>query len=115
MYRWLAQLLTFHFVCFCWIFFRADSMEIAQQLLHQIATQFDPTLIVQFVEGYQNVLLVMLLGYTLHFMPRSLELQAENWITRLPLVGKLAWLLAVILLMTQVQSAEVQPFIYFQF
>lgn len=114
-YRWVSQLLTFHFVCFCWIFFRADSMEIAQQLLHQIATQFNPMLIVQFIEGYQNVLLVMLLGYTLHFLPRSMELQAENWIIRLPLVGKLAWLLAVILLMTQVQSAEVQPFIYFQF
>ncbi|PQA59929.1 MBOAT family O-acyltransferase [Siphonobacter curvatus] len=114
-YRWVSQLLTFHFVCFCWIFFRADSMEIAQQLLHQIATEFNPMLIVQFIEGYQNVLLVMLLGYTLHFLPRSMELQAENWIIRLPLVGKLAWLLAVILLMTQVQSAEVQPFIYFQF
>lgn len=113
--RLIAQVLTFHFVCFCWIFFRADSMEIANQLLTQVVTQFKPEIFMEFVVGYQKVLWVMVLGYFLHFIPRSVELQAEGFITRLPLMGKLAWLLAVIILMTQVQSAEVQPFIYFQF
>lgn len=113
--RLVAQLLTFHFVCFCWIFFRADSMEIAGQVINQITTQFKPGIFTEFVLGYRNVLLVMLMGYFLHFIPRSVEIQAEGLMARLPLVGKLAWLVAIIILMTQVQSSQVQPFIYFQF
>lgn len=113
--RFIAQLLTFHFVCFCWIFFRADNVQTATEVLNQIATQFDISILPEFVSGYRYVLALMVLGYALHFLPKSVENWSEAVMARMPLAGKLAWLLAVILLMTQIQSAEVQPFIYFQF
>src|SRR5580765_1046824 len=36
--RWLARLVTFHVVCFAWIFFRADSLSRAEQVLERLFT-----------------------------------------------------------------------------
>ena len=111
----LGVLLTFHFVCFCWIFFRADNMMIAGNVISQIATHFSPGIFLDFIHGYRSILLVMLLGYMLHFIPRQFELKSMEWLTDIPLGVKLAMMVAVIVLVIQVKSSEIQPFIYFQF
>ncbi|MFT4031885.1 MAG: MBOAT family protein [Siphonobacter sp.] len=111
----IARLLTFHFVCFCWIFFRADSIQVVKEVILQISYHFNLAIFPQFVVGYASVLALMALGYFLHFLPKSLEIQAESLMGKVPLIGKLAWLLMIVFWMTQVQSSEVQPFIYFQF
>ena len=106
---------TFHFVCFCWIFFRAPSMEHATQMINQIVSHFTPGIFLDFIGGYLSVVALMMLGYVLHFLPHSVDLAAERWTTRLPLAGKAALMLVVILLCMQTKSASIQPFIYFQF
>ncbi len=111
----LGGLLTFHFVCFCWIFFRADGMEKAGQMLHQIAYSFRPEFFPEFLTGYGTVVFWMCLGFGLHFLPKSAELAAQRAATALPVLGKALVLTAFIALVMQVKSAEVQAFIYFQF
>ena len=74
----IGILLTFHFVCFCWIFFRASSMETAWQMIWQIVGHFSPQVFGDFVRGYSTVLLIMVLGYVLHFLPHSLEIMQNN-------------------------------------
>jgi len=111
----LGGLLTFHFVCFCWIFFRAPSMEYAGQMLTQIFYHFTPDIFSEFVHGYWRVLSLMILGYALHFIPQSIDLAAERWTIRLPLMAKAAMVLVVIVICIQTKSASIQPFIYFQF
>ena len=111
----LGVLFTFHFVCFCWIFFRADNMQIASSVIFQIALHFTPGIFAKFIQGYHAVLVVMLMGYTLHFMPKNIELQAQNWVYRMPLAAKVAMMAIVVIIVVQVKSAEIQPFIYFQF
>ncbi len=113
--RLLGGILTFHFVCFCWIFFRAEGMEKVGQMLHQIACEFRPEFFLDFLAGYSAVLFWMLLGFGLHFLPKSTELAAQRFATALPLLGKALLLTAFIALVMQVKSAEVQSFIYFQF
>lgn len=108
-------ILTFHFVCFCWIFFRADDMQTAGVVLSQIVSHFTPSVFLDFISGYKNILLVMLLGYILHFIPRKLELSAHQWVIDLPLTAKVAVMVAVIVLVVQFKGSEIQPFIYFQF
>jgi len=110
-----SMLITFHFVCFCWIFFRAGDMEIAKQMIRQILFHFNPRIFFEFITGYQSVLLMMLIGYVLHFIPKSVELKAESVVTNLPLILKVAFMILVILLVVQFKSSEIQPFIYFQF
>ena len=111
----LSVIVTFHFVCFCWIFFRAPNIHIAIQLIRQILFNFNSQLFFDFVIGYKNVLIVMLLGFGLHFIPKSIEFKTQTIVTNLPLPLKALFLILVILLVAQFKSSEIQPFIYFQF
>jgi D-alanyl-lipoteichoic acid acyltransferase DltB (MBOAT superfamily) len=113
--RVLGGLWTFHFVCFCWIFFRADNMDIAHAMLRQIAFDFRPEIFPEFLKGYAPVVFWMALGFGLHLMPKTLENKAQNAVTALPLAGKAILLTLFIALVMQVKSSDVQPFIYFQF
>jgi D-alanyl-lipoteichoic acid acyltransferase DltB (MBOAT superfamily) len=108
-------LLTFHFVCFCWIFFRAENMEAVGAMLRQIAFDFRPAILPDFIAGYAPVVFWMAVGYALHLLPKSLENKAQDVVTALPLLGKAVLLTLFIALVMQVKSSEVQPFIYFQF
>jgi D-alanyl-lipoteichoic acid acyltransferase DltB (MBOAT superfamily) len=111
----LAGIWTFHFVCFCWIFFRAEGMGKAIEMLQQIAFSFHPEFFPDFVAGYGAVLFWILLGFALHFLPVSVEHAAQRISTALPLLGKALVLTAIAALVMQVKSADVQAFIYFQF
>lgn len=108
-------LITFHFVCFCWIFFRAPDLETVSAMLHQITGSFSGFLLPQFLTGYQEVSLLMVTGYALHFLPASAEKWGEQKVTELPLAGKIILMTGMIWLVIQTKSAGIQPFIYFQF
>lgn len=113
--KWAGALLTFHFVCFCWIFFRAADMQHAGDVISQIGTHFSPGIFPQFLSGYPEIVGLMVLGYTLHFLPESLEQRWKNLLTNMPLFAQAAVIVSVILIVIQVKSAGIQPFIYFQF
>ena len=113
--RFFAVLITFHFVCLCWIFFRQGDFNASLDMLSQIATNFSPQVFPQLISGYWLVFILMLLGYALHFVPDSWERGCVRFVTWLPLVGKALLMVAVIYLVIQMKSAEIQPFIYFQF
>lgn len=74
----LSGLVTFHFVCFCWIFFRANSVESAFDMMNQIAFHFNAKIFSQAIWGYRFVVGLILLGYALHFIPSREELIAQK-------------------------------------
>lgn len=111
----LRVILTFHFVCFCWIFFRATTFEAATDILSQILFDFKPQFFLTFITGYQKALTLMGLGLLLHFTPKWADLKMEHWVTKMPLLAKSIILVAIIYLVMQVKSSDIQPFIYFQF
>jgi D-alanyl-lipoteichoic acid acyltransferase DltB (MBOAT superfamily) len=114
-YNALGIFLTFHFVCLCWIFFRAPDMATAGQVLTQIFTQFSPHVFIEFISGYKAVIFLMAIGYILHFIPKEIEIRAENTVTKMPLPAKVFLLIVMIVIVIQTKSAGIQPFIYFQF
>ncbi len=108
--------LTFHFVCFCWIFFRAESMSHVSNMLAQILFNFNFALIGEVLTSADSkIFLVMLLGYILHWLPTDWKLNIRETFTLLPDITKAIIIVGVMLLLFQVRTAEVQPFIYFQF
>ena len=113
--RFLGVVVTFHFVCLCWVFFRQADFSSAMAMLGQVFTTFRPQVLPQLLEGYPEVFGLMVLGYILHFLPSAWEGVACRAVTRLPLVGKALLVVASIWLVIQVKGADVQPFIYFQF
>lgn len=113
--RVLGILITFHIVCFGWILFRADSMQTVGEVLTQIFTNFHPEVFMQFVMGYKGVFTLMVIGYVLHFMPKSAEMALQGIVTRSPLLVQAVMMAIAVFIVVQFKSAGVQPFIYFQF
>ena len=111
----LAVVITFHFVCFCWIFFRNSSFEASVTMLTQIFTNFTPGLFGQLFDGYWKVFLLMGIGFLLHFAPDKWQDACQAGVVKLPFLGKAFLLIALIYLVIQIKSSEIQPFIYFQF
>ena len=113
--RALRWLLTFHFVVLCWIFFRAQGLQQALDVVAQIGREFHPEAILQALQGYRTVLLLMALGYFLHWMPGRWIERVRGGFIALPTAAKFALTLVLVLLMLKVQTADLQPFIYFDF
>jgi D-alanyl-lipoteichoic acid acyltransferase DltB (MBOAT superfamily) len=113
--RIVGIIVTFTIVCASWILFRAPNMEAAVQMFTQIFTRFDARLIPQVAAGYGAVFGLIVLGYVTHFLPRRWEDAARRRMVRLPLWGMALVVVAVIWLVMQIKSADIQPFIYFQF
>jgi D-alanyl-lipoteichoic acid acyltransferase DltB (MBOAT superfamily) len=113
--RIINTLITFNLVCFAWIFFRADTMEKAFQMLTQIFTYFEPSVFMQLISGYPTVFILMAVGYIIHFIPKNIDLKIQHQVTALPFWGKAALLSLAIFIVIQMKSSEIVPFIYFQF
>ncbi|RMG29025.1 MAG: MBOAT family protein [Bacteroidetes bacterium] len=111
----LSVFLTFHFVCFCWIFFRAESFGLAMEMMNQIYSAFHWGIIPQVLWGYKEVLGLMVLGYLLHFIPDRIDQRVESLFVHSPMLVQSLTLALIIWLTIQTQTAGVRPFIYFQF
>jgi alginate O-acetyltransferase complex protein AlgI len=115
LYNFIAGLVTFHFVCFCWIYFRADDVPTVKSMLDRMVNHFTLPDVWLKMKSYWKVFTMILIGYTLHFIPKKYKLGLEDRFSALPLVLKVAMVAVIIILTYQVASSEVQPFIYFQF
>ena len=84
-------------------------------MLTQIFFNFQPQIFAEFLAGYSGVVFWMALGYLLHLLPLRSEEKVQDFVTRMPLVAQALLLTFFIAFVMQVKSAQVQPFIYFQF
>lgn len=120
--RVVSTLFIFHFVTFCWVFFRAGAigaslapLEATEAILSQILGGFDWTLTTQIWRAYHTVIMVIVLGFLLHYVPQRLRTKAEQWFAQSPVIIQSLMLAIVIWIVIQTASADVVPFIYFQF
>lgn len=108
--------LTFHFVVFCWLFFRAKDFSTALQVLNNIGQlQFDFEQWKIIILGYKNVFLVMLIGYLWHFLPEKAVNVMKSVFSAAPMVIKAIILALVYWVVYATATSGPQPFIYFQF
>jgi D-alanyl-lipoteichoic acid acyltransferase DltB (MBOAT superfamily) len=108
--RAAATFVTFHFVCFAWIFFRSDSFAGASRMLAQLSTlsTFHPNL-------PAPLLSVLGLGLASHFVPENWYVWLRDAFVRLPAVVQGFALFGTAVLLRQIESADAVPFVYFQF
>lgn len=101
---------TFHFVCFAWIFFRAESFAKALSILRQLgegslhAANLTPLL-----------MLAMGVGIGAQWLPERWYERVRDAFVRLPAPAQAAVLAATALALREAMSAKPVPFIYFQF
>lgn len=113
--NFLSIFFTFHVVTFAWIFFRAQNMHKAKQMIAQIFTKFNFDLIPQIIASYQEIFGIIIMGFILHWLPDNLKEKYRGWFIKTPLAVKIIIVILVIFIIYQVKEAAIQPFIYFKF
>ncbi len=112
----ICGLLTFHFIAFCWIFFRASDFNVAKSVLENIShLEYNPTAWLTVIQGYRNVFILILAGFILHFTPKRISDFVETSFLKLPFIGRAIIVGGVFWLVYATASSGTQPFIYFQF
>ena len=113
--RFAGIFVTFNFVTFAWILFRAESMQDARLMLSQIFNSFSPGEYGTVIAAYLPVIILIATGYLFHFFPMTVKESYRGLFIRLPMAMKFVIVIGVCLLLHKVGSGVVQPFIYFRF
>ncbi|MEI9944236.1 MAG: MBOAT family O-acyltransferase [Chitinophagaceae bacterium] len=111
----LAVLITFHFVCFCWVFFKAADFGIATDMLYQITHDFSFSVWTGFFNNYWPVLMMMLLAYLFHAIPDNYADKMIGRFQRVPLVAYIAVFFVFVIVYGYFKSATPVMPIYLQF
>jgi D-alanyl-lipoteichoic acid acyltransferase DltB (MBOAT superfamily) len=113
--RFLGIFFTFHLVCFSWVYFRSPDILHINQMLSQIALNFQPESILGVVGGYHISILLIVFGFVIHWLPNQWKRTYRKAFIILPIYVKILIMVLAAILLYQSQSSDIQPFIYFQF
>jgi D-alanyl-lipoteichoic acid acyltransferase DltB (MBOAT superfamily) len=106
----VGVLLTFHFVCFAWIFFRAPSLAHASLMVGRIARgawRMDHI--------SARVVVVIAVAALLHVVPRAWDARVRDTFVRTPALVQGLVLAAFAVGLHLAAGARVEPFVYGQF
>ena len=106
----LKAALTFHYVCLAWVFFRAQDFRGAVGILRQLGRGG------AHVDNLsRGVVLCLLVGFATHWLPERWFERVRDGFVRLPAVAQGGVLFGVALVLREVATSAVVPFVYFQF
>ena len=117
--QWYSQIfgtvLTFNFVAFCWIFFRATSFGSAFASIEQIAFHTQWKDFTGFWLSRQEMGILLSIAAVIAFFPPNLKERFFQKLQILPTFTWILWTLIALQIIIQFKDDVVQPFIYFQF
>jgi len=128
--KWIDQawaiIQTFVFISFTRLFFRSasnldpatasrEAWQTAKQMVHQIGCAWDNSIILPFIREYKYVVLLFVAGMIIHWLPDRFKRRYRLWFAAMPLPLIILAAAAAVLLAYQFITADMQPFIYFQF
>ena len=102
--------LTFQYVCFAWVFFRAPSFGHATLLLARIARGT-----LSHVNLPPRVAMVLALGFVAHFLPKGWTSALRERFVQTPAVAQGLVLALAAYAIHSVAAAKAEPFVYGQF
>ncbi len=111
----LSWCVTMLYVSFLWVFFRANTWLDARQIIRRIFTDFQGQWVWSVICERWLWFVMMGVIILMHALPTRLVDRLGDWFIRSPWLLKLIIFLVVVQLVIQFMSAEVAPFIYFQF
>lgn len=129
-YHWLYTAwnvtLTFVFITFTRLFFRAGSnldpaeanevaWNTAKNMVQQMGTAWKLETIPTIAWEHMNIILVFIAGMVIHWIPKKFKSRYRITFASLPIPAMVAVTAAIIFVIYQFMSADSCPFIYFQF
>lgn len=117
---------TFIFISFTRLFFRSSSnldpatanqeaWETATNMINQIGTKWNIAIIPEICWEYRNIFLLVIIGLIIHWLPTNFKRRYRIAFTRIPLPIMALIVCIVVFFIYQFITADLQPFIYFQF
>ena len=117
--HWLAHFWkvfsTFIFIVFVRLYFRGEDMERIGQFYDQLWNNMDLSSSGQVLWYFRDAFAVILLGYTVHWLPQSLKDKIEEAYYQSPIWVKALIMAVVAVICYQTFSNDAPAFIYFQF
>ena len=121
-----AVLQTFVFITFTRLFFRSSSnldpatanevaWETAKNMVNQIGGAWSNAIIPAFLWEYRYVVLMFVAGMIIHWLPTNWKRRYRLWFSAMPVWLMVIVVCAALVVIYQFVTADVQPFIYFQF
>ncbi len=107
--------LTFGFITFTRVFFRAPDYTTAETMLHRIWNNFNAAIFPQVMSAYYKVWLMMLLGFVTHWLSYNFKDTWRDRFINLPHWAQAIICTVVVFVVYQSICADMQAFIYFQF
>ncbi|MCX6210197.1 MAG: MBOAT family protein [Bacteroidetes bacterium] len=113
LYNFFAWFVTFQFVCIAWIFFKAKDMATAKIIFSQIKKQFGANTFVAFWQHYYLVILMILLGLLIQFIPKKVIDKSMFQLKQEGLLGYM-FIFFIFIFLYAFLKVDIQP-IYLQF
>ena len=117
--HWLAHFWkvfsTFIFIVFVRLYFRGEDMERIGQFYDQLWNNMDLSSSGQVLWYFRDAFAVIVLGYTVHWLPQSLKEKIEEAYYQSPIWVKALIMAVVAVICYQTFSNDAPAFIYFQF
>jgi alginate O-acetyltransferase complex protein AlgI len=117
--KWLSStfgvLLTFHFVCFCWIFFKAANVSVAWEMIQQISSNLSIQLLPVVYQTYKPVIIMMIFGFTIHAIPEGVMDKISTRLQHMPTWGYVIFFMILVVILTQFKTATPVLPVYLQF
>ena len=123
--RGWSILVTFTFITFTRLFFRSGSnldpaianetaWGIAKDMINSIGTQWNVN-VLDVISAYRSVFILFVLGMIVHWLPTRFKRRYRICFAKMPLPLMAIVTVIIIFICYQFVTAEMQPFIYFQF
>lgn len=113
--RFFAVFITFHFCVIGWIMFRAADISQWGLILHNIIFELHPEYFWPVIDSFRLVFALIAFALLSHWLPYTWQRRMTAILSRSGVVVHALLLTAVIYIIIQVRSSDIQPFIYFQF
>jgi hypothetical protein len=119
-------LLTFVFITFTRLFFRSGSnlnpaeanivaWDTATQMINQIGSSWNMNLVLNILYEYRVFLILFLGGMLIHWLPKNWKRWYRVNFALMPRYVQLIAVIVSVFIVFQFITADLQPFIYFQF
>ena len=110
-----SRVITITFVSLLWVFFRAETFTDATTIIVNAFSDLNVSHIVPFIAERGTWCAMMTIIITAHSLPLEWLEKASQWFVRTSWIVKLLIFMLTVQLTLQFATAEVKPFIYFQF
>lgn len=121
-----AVLQTFTFITFTRLFFRSGSnlnpaeanetaWNTAKNMVNQIGSHWDTGKIPAMLQQYKYVFALIVIGMIIHWLPEDFKRRYRIWFAKMPIPLMVVTVVAIVFIVYQFITADLQSFIYFQF